>query len=52
MSLKNNIIRGISKYSSPQSEKNLPLERIKEMSMRGNVSDYICMQKRIISKNI
>ena len=48
--VKKNIVKGISKYSSLHSEKNLPLERIKEMSMRGNVSDYVVCRKELFQK--
>lgn len=48
--VKLNVVNGVSKYSSEYSEKNLPLERIQEMTMTGNVSDYVVCRTDLYKK--
>jgi|TARA_B110000459_G_C16548489_1_gene465565 glycosyltransferase domain-containing protein len=48
--VKKNAVKGASKYNSLHSEKDLPLERIKEMVMKGEVSDYCIFRKELYQK--
>lgn len=45
--VKKNAVKGASTYNSFHSEKDLPLERIKEMPVNGEVSDYIVCRKQL-----
>lgn len=48
--VKKNTTKGASKYISLHSEKSSPLERIKEMVMKGEVSDYCIFRKELYQK--
>ena len=48
--LKNNIFKGISKYNILCTNKNNPLERVKDWKIKGNVADYTVCKSEVYQK--